>query len=64
VEPRRPSPLIGEDGTDLHDGDPSPEHVPGEPPNIWALHPFCVAATNAAWRGNPAAIVWHFQLSP
>jgi hypothetical protein len=21
------------------------------------------AATNAAWRGEPAAIIWHFQLS-
>jgi ubiquinone/menaquinone biosynthesis C-methylase UbiE len=62
-EPRRPSPLIGEDGTDLYDGEPSPEHIPGNPPNIWALHPFCLAATNAAWRGNPAAIIWHFQLS-
>jgi ubiquinone/menaquinone biosynthesis C-methylase UbiE len=62
-EPRRPSPLIGEDGTDLHDRAPSPEHVPGEPPNIWALHPFCIAATNAAWRGKPAAIIWHFQLA-
>lgn len=62
-EPRTPSPLIGDDGTDLHDGAPSPEHVPGKPPNIWALHPFCTAATNAAWRGKPAAIIWHFRLS-
>jgi ubiquinone/menaquinone biosynthesis C-methylase UbiE len=62
-EPRRPSPLIGDDGTDLDDDAPSPEHVPGDPPNIWALHPFCTAATNAAYRGTPAAIIWHFQLS-
>ena len=63
-EPRRPSPLIGDDGTDLHRGAASPEHIPGKPPNIWALHPFCPSATNAAWRGNPAAIIWHFQLFP
>jgi ubiquinone/menaquinone biosynthesis C-methylase UbiE len=62
-EPRRPSPLVDDDGTDLYDGSPPPSHVPGEPPNIWALHRFCPAATNAAWRGNPAAIIWHFQLS-
>ncbi|MDX6591826.1 MAG: hypothetical protein QOJ13_1022 [Gaiellales bacterium] len=61
-EPRRPTPLIGDDGTVLHDGAPSPEHTPHAPPNIWALHPLCVAATNAAWAGNPAAIIWHFQL--
>jgi len=61
-EPRRPSPLIGEDGTDLYDEGPAPEHVPGEPPNIWALHRFAVAATNAAYRDAPIVIVWHFQL--
>jgi ubiquinone/menaquinone biosynthesis C-methylase UbiE len=63
-EPRRPSPLVGDDGTDLYDGIRPPDHVPGSPPNIWALHRFCPAATNAAWRGQPAAIILHFQLSP
>jgi SAM-dependent methyltransferase len=62
-EPMRPAPLYDEDGTDLYDGAPPPEHVPGNPPNIWALHPFCTAATNAAFRGNPVGIIWHFQLS-
>jgi SAM-dependent methyltransferase len=62
-EPRRPSPLVGDDGFDLYDGAPPPEHVPGDPPNIWALHRFCTDATNAAWRDNPAAIVWLFQLA-
>ena len=62
-EPRRPSPLVGDDGTDLYDHAPPPEHVPGDPPNIWALHRFCTSATNAAYRGNPVAIIWHFQLS-
>jgi ubiquinone/menaquinone biosynthesis C-methylase UbiE len=62
-EPRRPSPLVDNAGGSLHGGDP-PEHVPEDPPNIWALHRFAAEAANAAWRANPAAIVWHFQLSP
>jgi ubiquinone/menaquinone biosynthesis C-methylase UbiE len=62
-EPRRPSPLVDDDGTDLYDGAAPPDHIPGNPPNIWALHRFCTAATNAAWRGKPAAIIWHFQLA-
>jgi ubiquinone/menaquinone biosynthesis C-methylase UbiE len=62
-EPRRPSPIIAADRTDPHDGSPAPEHAPGDAPNIWALHAFAIATANAAWRGNPAAIVWHFQLS-
>ena len=61
-EPRQPSPLVGDDGTDLYD-DETPDHVPGNPPNIWALHRFCPTATNAAYRDSPAAIIWHFQLS-
>jgi SAM-dependent methyltransferase len=62
-EPRRPSPLFGDDGTDLYDGVRPPDHVPGDPPNIWSLHPRAVAATNAAWWDQPAAIIWHFQLA-
>lgn len=62
-ELRRTHALVGDDGTDLYDGSAPPEHVPGEAPNIWALHAFAPEATNAAWDGRPAAIVWHFQLS-
>jgi ubiquinone/menaquinone biosynthesis C-methylase UbiE len=62
-EPRRPSPLVGDDGTDLHDGVRPPDHVPGNPPNIWSLHALATVATNAAWREQPAAIIWHFQLA-
>ena len=62
-EPRRPSPLHGDDGTDLHDRAAPPTHVPGKPPNIWSLNALAPAATNAAWRGSPAAIIWLFQLS-
>jgi ubiquinone/menaquinone biosynthesis C-methylase UbiE len=55
-EPRRPYPLI--------DPDALPDDVPaGEPPDMWSLHSCCPAATNAAYRDNPAAIVWHFQLA-
>jgi ubiquinone/menaquinone biosynthesis C-methylase UbiE len=62
-EPRVPSPLIDDEGIDLYDGVAAPEHIPGNPPNIWSLHRFCPAATNAAWREKPSAIIWHFQLS-
>ena len=64
VEPKRPTPLLANDGTYLYDGEPPPQHIPGNPPDIWALHQFCLAATNAAFHGNPVAIIWHFQLSP
>jgi ubiquinone/menaquinone biosynthesis C-methylase UbiE len=62
-EPRRPYPMVDDNGTVPYDSSSPPEHVPGNPPNIWALHRFCPAATNAAWRGKPVAIIWHFQLS-
>lgn len=62
-EPRRRSPIVGDDGTDLYDGVRPADHVPGDPPNIWSLHALAPSATNAAWRGKPAAIIWHFQLS-
>jgi len=61
-EPRRASPLVSDDGIDLYDDTPLPEHIPGNPPNIWALHRYCTTATNAAYKENPVAIVWHFQL--
>ena len=60
-EPRVASPLVDENGVDLHSGEPQ-EHVAGDPPSIWALHRFCPEAVNAAWRGKPSSIVWHFQL--
>jgi ubiquinone/menaquinone biosynthesis C-methylase UbiE len=63
IEPKRPTPLLAEDGTYLYDGEPPPPHIPGRPPDIWALHRFSIAATNAAFRGNPVAIIWHLQLA-
>jgi SAM-dependent methyltransferase len=59
-EPRRPFPLVDDSG--VSEGAPVPDHVPGDPPNIWALHRWCTAATNAAYRDTPAVIIWHFQL--
>jgi SAM-dependent methyltransferase len=59
-EPLRPFPLV--DGNGSSDEAPVPDHVPGAPPNIWALHRWCPTPTNAAYRGLPAAIIWHFQL--
>ncbi len=59
-EPLRPFPLVDERGTSH--GAEVPDHVPGAPPNIWALHRWCPTATNAAYRGVPAAVILHFQL--
>ena len=61
-ELRRRTPLVDDEGRDLEDPE-TPEHRPGRPPNIWALHRFAPEATNAAQRGRPQAIVWHFELS-
>jgi ubiquinone/menaquinone biosynthesis C-methylase UbiE len=63
VEPTRSTPLLRDDGTYLYDDEPPPAHILGNPPDIWALHRFCIAATNAAFQGNPVGIIWHFQLS-
>jgi ubiquinone/menaquinone biosynthesis C-methylase UbiE len=61
-ELRRHTPLVDDAGRDRDDLQ-TPEHIPGSPPNIWALHRFAPEATNAAYLGGPHAIVWHFQLS-
>jgi ubiquinone/menaquinone biosynthesis C-methylase UbiE len=58
----RSRPIISEDGTtDPYDDTPPPPHVPGEPPNYWALNALAPKAAIAAWRGNPIGIVWHFR---
>lgn len=62
-EPRRPFPLVDPHGTPPGDLGPVPSHVPGAPPDIWSLHPWCAEATNATYRDTPAAIIWHFQLA-
>ena len=57
-----PSPLLDDDGVTIADGERLPGPVPVDPPYIWALHAEAIAATNAAWRGKPSSIIWHFQL--
>jgi hypothetical protein len=61
-EPRVPSPLLDEEGRTMHDGERLPPQNPEDPPYIWALHAEAIDATNAAWRGKPSSIIWHFQL--
>ena len=60
-EPQRPFPLVDAAGVDVHSGE-AQDHDPAAPPNIWALHRWCPDAANAAFRGRPAVVVWHFQL--
>lgn len=58
----RRRPIISEDGTsDPYDDTPPPPHVPGEPPNYWALNGLAPKAAIAGWCGNPIGIVWHFR---
>lgn len=61
-EPRVPSPLLDEEGRTIHDGERLPPQDPDDPPYIWGLHAEAIDATNAAWRGKPSSIIWHFQL--
>jgi ubiquinone/menaquinone biosynthesis C-methylase UbiE len=63
-EPRVPSPLLDDEGRTIHDGERLPPQDPNDPPNSWALHAEAIDATNAAWRGKPSSIIWHFQLPP
>lgn len=60
-EPLVPYPLVDHTGTPPSDTEPLPAAVPDTPPDIWSLHPRCPDATNAAYRGKPAAIVFDFQ---
>ncbi len=63
-EPRVPSPLLDDEGRTIHDGERLPPQDPKDPPYTWALHAEAIDATNAAWRGKPSSIIWHFQLPP
>jgi SAM-dependent methyltransferase len=63
-EPPRPEPLVDETGTPPGDYEPIAPFVASDHlPSIWALHPWAPTATNAAYRGVPHFIVWHFQLA-
>ena len=61
-EPSVPSPLLDAEGRTIHDGERLPTQDPNEPPNSWALHAEAIDAVNAAWRGKPSSIIWHFRL--
>ena len=61
-EPRVPGPTLDEEGRTIHDGERLPPQDPDEVPDIWALHAEVIEATNAAFRGKPSSIIWHFQL--
>jgi len=61
-EPRVPWPILDEEGRTIHDGERLPPQDSNEPPYTWALHAEVIDATNAAWRGKPSSIIWHFQL--
>ncbi len=63
-EPRVPSPLLDDEGRTIGDGKRLPRQDPNDPPYTWALHAEAIDATNAAWRGKPSSIIWHFQLPP
>ena len=62
-EPRRLSPYVDDTGTPLSDSEPIDRYVAADVPDIWSLHPWSPAATNAAYLGTPHLIVWHFQRS-
>ena len=52
------------DATGQSSGPPLPPHLPSAvPPDIWTLHQWAPAATNAAYRDTPHLIVWHFELA-
>jgi SAM-dependent methyltransferase len=57
-EPRLASPYVDPDYRPS-----AAEMLPPGSPNIWWLHHWFPEATNAAMKGAPAGIVWHFQLS-
>lgn len=58
-EPRATTSMIDRDAVLPRD-----EMLPDGPPNIWLLHHWFPAAANAAFRSNPTALIWHFQLEP
>jgi ubiquinone/menaquinone biosynthesis C-methylase UbiE len=61
-QPRVPAPLLDDEGRTVGDGERLGPQDPADPPYIWALHEEAIDATNAAWRGKPSSIIWHFRL--
>ena len=62
LEPAYPHPFVSADDSTVIDGPGAAGHDPGAPPNVWALHAYAPGAVNAAYKGRPAAIIWHFEL--
>lgn len=40
---------------------PTPPEDPADPPDVWELHEWAAEAANAAYRDEPALIVWDFE---
>ncbi len=57
AEPCLPGPMIDS-------AVPRPDRPVEHPADIWSLHAWCPAATNAFYRDTPVATIWHFQFSP
>ena len=56
--------MVDATGTELIDDEPAPRWTArDEPPDIYELHPWAPAATNAVFRTKPSFIAWHFQLT-
>lgn len=53
-------------GGPMTDAEAEPEprstEYPDDPPDIWSLHTWAPAATNAAYRDAPSLLVWDFEL--
>ncbi|MCW2792926.1 MAG: Methyltransferase type 11 [Nocardioides sp.] len=55
--------MVDESGTELIDDEPVERWTArDEPVDIYLLHPWAPAATNANFRDKPSCIVWHFEL--
>lgn len=55
--------MVDESGTELVDDEPIERwSAREEPVDIYLLHPWAPAATNANFRDKPSCIVWHFEL--
>jgi SAM-dependent methyltransferase len=64
-EPLGPQPLVDDSGTPPGDHEPiAPYTVADGHPDIWSLHPWAPAATNAAYADKPHFILWDFELAP
>lgn len=62
-EPSYDHPFVDENGAPPGETRPAPELDLSEPPNIWSLHGLAPVATNAAYRDQPLAIIWRFELA-